>query len=247
MAIKDETNFKTIYDVVKCAGITNTDMSDVENVIDVYQKIAYWVNDELSDMFTASITTVTASTRYRLELTTVTGTTLCYGYANNTSSGGNHQSCWINYASGVRSGLETISITNLRMMVVHSKYGFIAGFTGATTNNKYSVRLMGSTGIDSSGLEKAITTVLDGTALYISLDASGYIKCESYGENNSYSDKTGFFPFMPPKTALVCEHVRECNGNVPEGQVFFEVDGKTYCAITAGSGYKGLALEIEEE
>jgi hypothetical protein len=239
-----DTNYKTIYNVASCAGITNTDMSDVENVLNAYQKAASWINDELGDIFTASITTLSSS-RYRLDLLTETGAGLSYGYLNLSTSGGSHQLHSVSVSSSTRYNCETIPFVNLRLMLIRSSYGFIAGFFNSTDVKSHNIRLMCTTGIDSTDTEKPITAVLYKDYIYLSLEPTSFIDCGSFGSCNSYSEKTGLFTFMAPKTDFICDNVRECHGNVPGDHTLFEADDKVWCAISTADNYKALALRME--
>ena len=62
----NEINYKKIYNVAECAGITNFDMTDGANRLDVYTKIKNWINsdNELKNLFTAEVVTLNESNQY---------------------------------------------------------------------------------------------------------------------------------------------------------------------------------------
>jgi len=255
MAVLNESDYKTIYNVPECAGITNFDTS-ASNTLANYNKIADWINSDetLSQLFTATVTTVSPSSRYRLDILTSTGAGMVYGYRawTNNASDGDHTSKSYRYANtssantSITDVSESIPLSYLNLMLIKSKHGFIADlFNSTQADRRYSIRLVHTTGIDDSGEVKDIT--MFGFGDYFNTIVTPFVWSAAVGylENNSASNKTGLFTLMVPGRDIICENVKLCVGRIIDNQTFFGAGGKTWCCAAYDAAYKGLALCIE--
>lgn len=253
MAVLEETKYKKIFNIVESAGITNTDMTDVNNAIDVYDKIANWVNAEqwLNDIFKAEVVTVTEDSRYRVQLNCkTTGASITYGYASaNASNNGNSTSPSYRYNNYTYGGIvpkTSIPVERLKLIVIKSKYGFIADFFDSNVSSAYGIGFLATRGIDNSGIEIPITFIYyEGYRLYICKSLTDNLNCSTWGIHRNLSKNTGLFTFMVPDTDVICEHVKMVNGVQISNQTFFEAGNRTWVTICTSADYKGLALEIE--
>lgn len=239
----NENNYKKIYEVAACAGIENFNLSGA-NKFEAYTKIADWINgcDELNDIFTAEAIEYTSG-KYRVELKTANGAGLYYG-----DSGSNQNYRGIKYGNSfISMGLTTLD--KLRLMVMKSRYGFLAGLYNINESKRYQINMAYTKAIDDTGEEKGAAFFLISDTLYVSIDngaEEGYYNSSCFSANrNSKSEKTGLFTFMVPNSDCICEHIREVRGASIYDHAFFEAGGKTWCEILGGEKNIGLALEIE--
>ena len=238
--IVEATN-KFIYNVKNCAGITDTSTSG-ENMLDMCTKIKNWVNSDetLSELFTASVITVTDGSRYRVELLTNTGAGVVWG------QGGSSSICYRYYRASPDdlTGSDSVTIGNLRLMVIKGEGGFIAGFYDVEDNTSTEIGFIHTTGRDSGNVYDEVSIVLNSYNIYSNVSGGSCVTDSFFMQTDSTSSSTGLFTLMLPKRDLICEGVRLCMGNKIGNQAFFEAGGKTWCCIYRNSSYKGLALCI---
>lgn len=239
----NENNYKKIYEVAACAGIENFNLSGA-NKFEAYTKIADWINgcDELNDIFTAEAVEY-SSGKYRVDLKAGNGGGLCYG-----DSGSNQNCRLIKYESFILSVGQT-PLDKLRLMVIKSRYGFLAGLYNINESKRYQINMAYTKAVDDAGKEKDIALFFNSDNIYVFLGngiTDGYYINGFFDSGrNSKSEKTGLFTFMVPGSDCVCEHIREVRGASIYDHAFFETGGKTWCEILGGEKNIGLALEIE--
>ena len=255
MAVLNESDYKTIYNVAECAGITDFGTS-ASNILTNYNKIANWINSDetLSQLFTVTVTVVRPSSQYRLEILTSTGAGMVYGYRawTNSDSDGDHTSKSYKYAntssdtSNITNVIEEIPLEYLNLMLIKSKHGFIADlYNSSKADNRYSIRLVHTTGTDDSGETKEITMFATDDCFNSVVSPAVCSAANGYLSNKSSSSKTGLFTLMVPGRDIICENVKLCEGRIIDNLTFFEAGGKTWCCVVQNSTSKGLALCIE--
>lgn len=255
MSVLNESDYKAIYNVAQCAGITDFS-TEPSTIYENYNKIANWINGHeiLSKIFTANVDILKESERYRLQLITSTGAGILYGYreASNTITCGSHTAKSYRYAittsanTSMTKVTEEIPLLYLNLILIKSTHGFIADiYNSSKANYYYSVRLVQTIGIDDTGITKDITMFADNDLFYSIIAPISYCSANGYLYNNSYSEKTGLFTLMVPGRDILCENVKLCEGRIIDNLTFFEAGGKTWCCVVHNNTSKGLALLIE--
>lgn len=248
------SNYIKTYKVAECAGITNTDMTDGANKLDVYTKIKNWINgdNELNKIFTAEVLTKNESNqRYCVELKTSVGFGTCYG--TRTSSSSNYGDIFYGYHSGSSHMTYDIlasncAVDNLLLIVANGSYGAVFGFACNTSSQSADKMISGliTTCRDDFENEHHLGVYMTNSSLMFIKDetASGTSSGQNMLACTSISTFTALFPFMVPDTDYFSEYCRIADGRRFYGLTCFEAEDKVWCSIF-GSNYKGIALRLE--
>ncbi len=248
------SNYIKTYKVAECAGITNTDMTDGANRLDICTKIKNWVNgnSELNKIFTAEVLTKNESNQwYCVELKTSVGFGTCYGTTHQNMS--RYNSIFYSYHSGsshnVFSEISTdCAVENLLLIVANGSYGTVFGFACNTSGQSADKMIKGLVTTCKDDFEnehelgvymysKDLTFIKDETT-------NGISNGSDILSGTSISTFTALFPFMVPDTDYFSEYCRIADGRRFYGLTCFEAEDKVWCSIF-GSNYKGIALRLE--
>lgn len=247
----NEINYKKIYNVAECAGITNFDMTDGANRLDVYTKIKNWINsdNELKNLFTAEVVTLNESNQYYcVRLKTSTGFFAAYGSTGGNShtavhygyytSGGNNYSAF--------SSVTGCDVDRLKFMTVKGDYGFAFGFYSATMLPDTQIRGIITTCTDDTGNEIELGIHISGYGLTFIKNSYTYTSSNYFLFLPSTSSITALSSFLIPSMDLLSENCRIADGHQFSGLTCFEAGGKKWCLISQSTSYKGLALLLED-
>lgn len=257
----NESDYKKIYNVVECAGITNTDMTDWENALDAYNKIADWINNdpELSSCVVAKVEQVNATyNSYVLTITDpVTEAGLWYGqdiyntgrytpnsygtgsYRYNVTANGGYTYTTYNNMTG---------ITSFNLILVRSDYGYLIGIWNNGAALKNAIFAVSSTGSDDTGSETKFSYLSSsGNYLnyyYLQTDRYNFNTGSSNLDYNNNSARTLLTTNAIRYTTIISDNVKKRYGHTFGFLSFFEAGGCVWCDLARESTYGFFALRI---
>jgi hypothetical protein len=246
-----ESDYKKIYNVAECAGITDYTMGYTEATRQIYEKIADWINNDsyLSTIFSAAVFDTT-STRFYVKLSTKWGCGLGYGSTNSSTTATYNTIVYFTPDSSgdtytIKTSTSSSNIVNLRLMVIESPYGIIADFFDATVNTSNQINMLLTTGKDNAEADIKIGFIMHSSSGYLRYVQNGVSTITNISlKTRSTSAKTGLFTYMPDKSDIICENTKLCDGAAINNQAFFEVNGQVWCSIRLNDSYVGFALRI---
>lgn len=250
----DINKYKTTYSVMECAGITNTDMSDGENRLDVHNKICSWVNNDstLNQYFEAKRWDNDSSNHYYNTFIAEknTGLSTVFGHYTSSSHSFIKPGYWSNggtTASTITSG-SNCSLANLRFMLIKGSYGIIYGFYSDTLEpQKYVTNIVSICSEDNNTERYLGISCFSSPNTYFVRDNLTSNNASSFLSNPSSSSITALSSFLVPSQNILSENCRIMDGHRFTGLTFFEADNKIWCAVSPNTSYKGMALLLEDK
>ncbi len=246
------SDYKKVYNVAECAGITNFDMTDMDNCLDVYNKIIDWVNEdnELSKFFTAELAKTSAYyDYYSARLTTSTGLCINYGCPGTNYFDNIYSSVYTNggiYSTNKRTAFKECAVNNLYFTLVKGAAGFIFGFYSSTSPYETQIHSLVTTCINDVENNVDLGILIDNGKLDTVTNSMTNISADNFMSNCSTSSKTSLSSFLVPNTNLLSENCRLVDGHQFTGLTFFEAGGKKWCMLSPNTSYKGLAMLLED-
>lgn len=235
-------DFRKIYRVAEAAGCeissSNTQAKNLERL----NAVKLWIDSEFSDIFEAVVVETSTSA---CVLRVYFKGTVCgiYLTLNTSTSTGSNNNAGVIYNS--TTTLQAVTGTTLyndavKMLVIKSKYGVIAGFFTANVGN--NVRAMAV----NMGNRFMPIIIHAATQVYI---ADGHLAAvQSNLMRCGTPDNTYLTKFFPPDGDAQCDHAFMNLGASTNDCVLFRVgdDDRQFAELQGIEGYNTFTLELEE-
>jgi hypothetical protein len=255
-----ESNFKRQVLLWKEAGLTEAQAAstDSDTIISNIDAIVDWINSNesgLNDILVAERAQGAASSSYpasTLKISPV-GIDAGVGYRNfsgtNTYLGfyiGSTLSNMMSYGS--TSSTSISSISNVMLVVIRSKHGYIYGLTTASNVTQWVRSVVFYAQDDTGEKQKVFVSFPSGQYLMsIRTEAEGFTGITALS-SRGLSSQCVLTKFAVPNTDLITTGGYVCDGVYVPATKFYEVNGETFCNVAAAYGSTAnLALLIEEE
>ena len=250
----DINKYKTTYSVMECAGITNTDMTDVENRLDVHNKICSWINNDntLNQYFKATRWDYNSSNNYYGTFIAEknTGLSSVFGYYNSSSNSNIMFGYFNNGGENVQTPVtgNNCNLPNLRFMLIKSSYGIIYGFySDILEPQKYVTNIVSLCSDDNNTEHYLGISCFSSPNTYFVRDSFTSNNVSSFLSYPSSSSITALSSFLVPSQNLLSANCRIMDGHRFTGLTFFEADNKIWCTVSPNDSYKGMALLLEDK
>jgi hypothetical protein len=252
----NESDYKRIYNVMYCAGITDTTMDYTTETRGIYEKIANWINSDewLSEIFTAKVIDISVSSstcRYCVKLYTKWGCGLFYGATTTSGTYAAYNTLGHFTFQGTNADVCTtkssyyyVNIADLKLMVIKSPYGIIADFYDARYSSNNQICMLLTSGTDNADTSVDIGFIMTSSNSIKYMQNANTASASYTLKKRSISSKAGLITYMPELSDVICDNVRLSDGILINNQSLFEVDDQVWCTTRVNNDYVGLALRI---